>query len=240
MTLIHEMEVSNVKPMLLTFICDTSGSMEGSKINDAISGMEQIFRLSTGSDRVSLISFQSKVNVHHGLKHYSHVDWGRNKEALLGRVRGSTAMYDALKTAIETSPRDAIYKDFQKVFVLVTDGLDNRSTMTEDQMVDLVSKPGIANFTLLVIGVDLCEKSKSILEKLCMPRHCHLETPDTAGLAESFRLVQKKIVEVRRIVMEGVDNDHARGIMDGVQRMGASSGNASAGRTLQLPAARRT
>lgn len=199
-------EVEKPANLLMGFVCDVSGSMSGGKMEKALRGMTKVKALAGPHDKLAVLSFNSDVRVHHGFKYTEFVDWERNLTALRQRVGGSTAMNDALRLAVETLPHDRRYSDFQKVLVLVTDGADNSSTRTTAQQLrDLVARPGHANFTLLVVGVDLDATEQASLEELCRPKHCYLELCTSETLDTAFARVHRKVVEVRRVMVQGLD-----------------------------------
>lgn len=208
-TLVLEARTAVERPanMLMGFVCDVSGSMSGAKLDKALAGMAKVKELAGPHDRLALLSFNDDVKVHHGFKLTPHVDWERNEQALRQRVRGLTAMNDALKQAVDTLPHDACYRDHQKVLVLVTDGGDNSSRTTAAQLRELVARPGHSNFTLLVVGVDLDEATQGALTRLCAPQHCFLELCTSATLAHAFHRVHTKVVEVRRVAVDGLNRE---------------------------------
>lgn len=115
------------RPANIILVADTSGSMEGDKINRAREAL-QIFvgQVRGGSDRLGLITFASDVREDVPLG-----DLTKNKSQLTTtienlRVSGNTALYDGVLTAAE---RLAALKqtDRMNVVVVMTDGKENAS-----------------------------------------------------------------------------------------------------------------
>jgi uncharacterized protein YegL len=135
--------VSNDKDMFITCVIDRSGSME-SVIGDAIGGLNAFIaeqkkdtRKHGGTTRISFIMFDDYIE-----RPYTNADLSTvvpfTKDTYV--PRGSTALYDAIGTAV--SETEAIGDLPRKVmFMILTDGHENASTkMTKDNIKALVEK----------------------------------------------------------------------------------------------------
>lgn len=136
-------EAANPNDMFITCVIDRSGSME-SVIGDAIGGLNAFIaeqkkdtRKQGGTTRISFIMFDEHIE-----RPYTNVDLSAvvpfTKETYV--PRGSTALYDAIGTAVTET--EAITDLPTKVlFMILTDGHENASTrMTKDNIKALVEK----------------------------------------------------------------------------------------------------
>jgi Ca-activated chloride channel family protein len=109
-------------PVSLGIVLDTSGSMAGDKIVNALAAIERFLdRLLNPDDEVFLYSFDSNVRLIQ--------DWTTNRNAAsasLRRVRaaGGTAMYDAV---LEAVPMAQSGRNRKKAVVVISDGNDTNS-----------------------------------------------------------------------------------------------------------------
>ncbi len=103
----------------ITFILDTSGSMEGEKFEQARDALERLIEELTSRDRFNLIAFSSRVEplfgdgVHRadGRARVRALEWLDDLEAT-----GGTALAEAIETGCSLMPEDGIV-------LLLTDGL---------------------------------------------------------------------------------------------------------------------
>jgi tight adherence protein C len=113
---------SQVAPVALAIVLDTSGSMGGRPILDAKQAITALINGLGPQDQAALLTFDANVRVDRALT--------QDKAALVAATNaaaagGDTAIYDALAAAVgalETAPANA-----RKAIVLLTDGIDNAS-----------------------------------------------------------------------------------------------------------------
>jgi Mg-chelatase subunit ChlD len=225
--------------LVFSLVQDASGSMAGSRIDTSLAGLNYMFEhvFHADKDFLGVVTYNSEVtNVHRPMP-VRNVDKARDMAAIRNSVGGRTATYDALGSAItdlknmhgnekfEAVSHDAVYQ-----MLLVTDGDDNSSrSFNLDTVSELVRKPGLPNFHLHVIAVQMGRQEKAKLERLCGPGHCTFyQVEDLARLGEELRRVGERVLErVMRVqTTETVVENTSQG--DGARaRAGAGAGPAT-------------
>jgi Ca-activated chloride channel family protein len=119
------------RPVVITFVLDTSGSMKGEPLQAAKGGAQMFFEGLSPSDSVRLILFSSKTNW--AIK--NPVRMSESKDVIVAAVNeafamGETSLYDSIVAALQPEtggPTGAI-----RAVVVLTDGKDTSSTATID------------------------------------------------------------------------------------------------------------
>jgi Mg-chelatase subunit ChlD len=166
---------------------DVSGSMSGSRIKTAIKGLEAIVHgMMRPEDLFGLVTFNTEVKNLHKPMPKRKVNWSKDKEHILKNVGGRTALWDAVQAGIvllkevlarrKTDPdrRGKAKLVFEQL--VITDGLDNSSSVGLEQLKALVTKPGLPDYHLRIIAVtsDMEASEILLLEQLCRPAHATL------------------------------------------------------------------
>ncbi|NJN15036.1 MAG: VWA domain-containing protein [Oscillochloris sp.] len=147
----------NRKRADIMIVVDTSGSMEGDKIENMRAGLDAFLLRILPEDRVGLISFDSEARVLVPLNPLTD-----NRIALQGaisemRARGKTAIFDALTLAqAELSALPQAEDDRITAIVLLSDGADNSSSASLDDVRLLFEESGISIFPV-AYGADADE-----------------------------------------------------------------------------------
>jgi len=138
-------------------LLDVSGSMDGSKLSQAKEGLKNIHEFLREDDRLAILTFDN--NAYFKLKPRPNGQVKRQNELpeLLDRIfaRGGTALYDAIWMAIEQM-KD---KSRPTLFVVLTDGEDNASKHTLDDVLKLVEAH--SQVTLDVVEISTNASSSS-------------------------------------------------------------------------------
>lgn len=165
----------DTQPLAFVLAIDTSGSMGGQSIKDAVNaGKDFILKLSP-QDVVGLISYSDQVNV------LSDPTPDHNSViAALDSLQptGETAMYDAIIAA------NKILKDRseRKVIILLSDGQNNSGTYSLDDVILDSTRWGIP-----IYPVGFGDANKTTLVKLAgLTGGSYQLTPDTSTLRQSF------------------------------------------------------
>jgi hypothetical protein len=132
------------RPGIITFIIDTSGSMQGEKMTQARRGLVGALSMA-GDNQVGLLAFDSTITTHVGV-----APLAQQRRALTSTARhmeaggGSTALYDALKRGIEMTDIAVGGDEDMRAVVVLTDGHANAGTARLDDIIELKSHGGSA------------------------------------------------------------------------------------------------
>lgn len=122
------------RPVSRTFILDTSGTTGGATITAGLKLGRIIFANSKPRDISSLITFADRPSVLIS----STKDSGAAVRSLDGlQGVGGSAIYDAVAQAVNLNSKDE-FRGFRKSIYLFTDGKDNKSTASLQDLLDLL------------------------------------------------------------------------------------------------------
>lgn len=131
----------NAPPLHIGFLLDTSGSME-EDIRDVRTAAIKFLNAMEQAVDITLVDFDTDVRV---ARYESH-DYARLIERIRGRkTNGYTALYDALGVYLAGTTEQT----GQNVLIMYTDGGDTRSTLTLNDVVDVLRS---ADVTVYVVG----------------------------------------------------------------------------------------
>lgn len=127
---------------------DISGSMEGDKLEQVKAGLETFIQRILPDDRVGLITFASTANLV-----VPPAPLSDNRIKLQDAIQnmnasGKTAVYDALNTARDQIDKLPALQDGERIkgIVLLSDGQDNASSITIDDLAKQFDETGIYVF----------------------------------------------------------------------------------------------
>lgn len=155
----------NRKRADVILVIDVSGSMdENGKLDQAKAGLETFLQRILPEDRIGLVSFSSTAKVE-----VPAAPLGENRIALSDaiqalRPQGKTAIYDSVlvaKQELDKIPPDG--EERIKAIVLLTDGAENASRTTIDQLKSEFDESGISIFPVAYGGeTDQAEAGNSL------------------------------------------------------------------------------
>jgi Ca-activated chloride channel homolog len=137
----------NRKRADIVLVVDTSGSMEGDKIELVKAGMESFLLRILPEDRVGLITFDSQARVVVPPSELSGNRIELQQAIRAMRAEGKTAVFDAVELARQTleelppAPDDRI-----RAIVLLSDGADNASSVSLERLRSDFDEVGISIF----------------------------------------------------------------------------------------------
>lgn len=163
--------VAVARQLCVNVLVDTSGSMIGSRITAALSGLSAIHSMLSPTDLYGVQTFASEVkNLHHPMPS-GKVDWAVDQRNVRANLGGRTALWDSilfgiaeLKTVLHRSTRQAL-PVFEQV--VVTDGEDTSSKATFDAVRAAVERPRLPDYRLTIVGVALEGVATQALVDLC-------------------------------------------------------------------------
>jgi Ca-activated chloride channel homolog len=133
-------DLGRVLPLHLGLALDTSGSM-GEDIHDVRTGMIKFVNANEHAVDTTLVDFDTEVR----LARYSGADYPRLIERIRGRKPdGWTAFYDAVGLYLN----GAAEQDGEKIFLIYTDGGDTRSSMTFNDLINLLKASDVTTYVI--------------------------------------------------------------------------------------------
>ena len=145
-------------PISLSVLIDTSNSMQD-KISDAQSAAVSFIKTLRPQDQAQIIQFNEKVRT---VADFTS-DTGKLETAIRGtRVGGATALYNAIYVALKDLGGLSDGHELRRLAVVVlTDGEDTASLVTDDQVLDLAKRTGVGVYgiSLRTPQVDTVSKS---------------------------------------------------------------------------------
>ena len=151
------------------------------------------------SDLVSVWTFSQSVNEILPMCRKRDIPSMRSVLATI-QTGGGTAMRDAIAQQIE---HRRTHPDSSRAFELVvlTDGEDNSSTISEQDLAELLRRPGSPHFHLILIGVGIAAEYRTRLEALCQPDHCTFMSVESSAEAISGAFHRTtEAIQHRRVV----------------------------------------
>jgi len=144
-------------PLVTMLVMDISGSMNhADKINSAKGAARAYIDQSRPKDLIGLVSFETEIEYVQPLtSNHTSVETAINDL----KVQGDTAMYDALARSIEFM--EAVTG--RKAIIVMTDGLDNRSKISPQEVLQMIGPEGLSIST---IGLGIPDHSTSALSSL--------------------------------------------------------------------------
>lgn len=173
----------NRKRADIMLVVDVSGSMEGDKLEQVKAGLETFLTRILPEDRVGLVSFATTatVDVAPAPLTDSRISLGDAIQRL--QAQGKTAIFDGLlagKKALDDLP--ALQEERIKAIVLLSDGQDNASSATFEELRTAFDETGISIFPV-AYGTDA---DKEILTKIVDFSRTKLVEGTTGNIGEIF------------------------------------------------------
>ena len=127
------------RPGIVTFVIDTSGSMAGSKLQQAKDGMIDALDAMATNNQVGFLSFGDTVGTRVPVAPLK-----TNKFLIAGavdelKVGGQTALYDAIAAGIEMTDAVAGDADAIRAVVVLTDGKANKGNLMMHDIIQMMS-----------------------------------------------------------------------------------------------------
>ncbi len=139
----------------ILMLIDTSGSMEGDKIDQARQAATQFMEKMSAKNRIGLMTFSDAPQMQDELGLAEDVKTQIDQHIAAMNVNGSTALYDALIASIDKlqSLETPQGEDRIRAIVLLSDGDDTASTATLNDVLDKISAARTGRNPILVIPV---------------------------------------------------------------------------------------
>jgi len=150
-------------PVAIGLVVDNSGSMRR-KHAAVLAAAKAFTRNSNPKDELFVISFNDQVKLGLPGKQLFSANSRELERALPATVGGGkTALYDALEMGLSTV--HALKQD-KKALILISDGGDNASTHTLDQVMADASESDVAIYTIGIFGKDEDETNPAFMKRI--------------------------------------------------------------------------
>jgi Ca-activated chloride channel homolog len=135
-------EVKN--PAIVTFVVDVSGSMSGTKLDQAKKGMIRALDSMAQNNQVGFLTVSSSINnqvpaAPLSINRFRIADVVRNMN-----VQSNTALYDGIKAAIRQTDDAQGQANAIRAVVVLTDGLANEGETRLDSLIKMMSRNEVA------------------------------------------------------------------------------------------------
>lgn len=173
----------NRKRADILIVVDVSGSMEGEKLEAAKSGLGTFLSRILPDDRVGLVTFSTESRLVVPPAPLSEARIKLDDAIAAMRAQGKTALYDALidsKEALDSLPPTG--EERIRAVVLLSDGLDNSSRATLDQVRQVFEESGISIFPV-AYGADA---DTGALQEIATFSRTILVQGDTGDIGQIF------------------------------------------------------
>ncbi len=166
-------------PIYTVVIIDKSGSMKGTPIKKAREAAGKFVEMMRGQDRAAYIEFDTQVKI--------AAKFTGDPAAVIGkiqktRVGSDTALLDAVWQGVELFK--SVPEDGVKVILVLTDGKENRSTRTLDEVIRKARENQVSVFSV-GLGENIDEKMLKKMAGQTEANYYHAPGPDR--LADIYR-----------------------------------------------------
>jgi len=204
---LRTMAIANAPAKRLIFVMDTSGSMAGGRMRAAKSSLIHVVdEYVSAQDQIGFITFSSRVSNIIPLRQCGD-DFDSIKTAMArgcDALGGRTAFRDALVDAVGMASGKHDAFQGQQFVVALTDGADNMSRQSVQQVRALLASKAQSPDTaisLIVIGLSMDAATASVIRQIvssCQNHgdHCtgvYIDAKDTSQLAAAFQQVAELI-----------------------------------------------
>ena len=181
------------KPANVMLVTDVSGSMaEEGRLKRAKQGLQVFFDEVSPTDRLGLISFAEEIDTLVPV----HDRFRRGEPELTATVQslvagGSTAVYDATAEALR-AVRELGDPTRINAVVVLTDGQDNESNLTDDELVDLVSNRDDSALPVRIFTIAYspdAEGAEAVLKRIAAASGGQAYTGTTSNIDVVYRQI---------------------------------------------------
>ena len=147
------------RPGIVTLVVDTSASMKGSKLTEAADGVDLFLKKTARNNQVGLVTFNDAIIESIPVAPLSQNRFTITETVRRARAQGESALYDAIKTAIEMTDATTGEPEAIRGVVVLTDG---KNTTGDTRLHDLILMRSESECIVKEVGdklVDQCTGS---------------------------------------------------------------------------------
>lgn len=150
-------------PVAAGLVIDHSGSMTGRR-PDVYSGAMTFIRASHPEDEMFVVNFNASAKLGLPANQPFSSNPSELRDALLSmQPEGQTALYDGIMLGLRHLEQA---KRTKKVLLIVSDGADNRSTHSLEEVVNIADRNGIILYTIGLFDENSDDKNPGVLRRL--------------------------------------------------------------------------
>jgi len=140
---------STTEPIGVVLVLDTSGSMEGEPIEDAVSGALVFMKEMRTIDEFALVGFSDEVTLFSGFT----TDRTRLRESIYQmNAEGETALWDGILVGLnQFGNRDKLK---HRYLVVLTDGTDTVSKLSSSDVISKASQEDVTIYPIVLMSYD--------------------------------------------------------------------------------------
>jgi Ca-activated chloride channel homolog len=161
----YEVSEAQRKPLALTFVIDTSGSMNmESRLELVKQSLEMLVQRLRPTDTVAIVEYGSNARV------VLNPASGEDQNYILNAIYslqpgGTTNVEDGLRLGYQLAAQ-AYHPEYNNRVILLSDGVANTGATSPDQLTNMIREYANSGFTLTTIGVGMGNFNDVLLEKL--------------------------------------------------------------------------
>lgn len=146
------------------YLIDVSGSMGGYSLDAAKDSARDIFKLMNDTDRLSIVTFDSKAFFKLKPRPVGQLRRQGDLDDVLNRIyaQGFTAIWDAIYLAVSQIRNP----DIPTKIIVLTDGQDNSSEHTYQEVIDLVKRHPKLTLSIIHVGSEESKEYKDLVTLL--------------------------------------------------------------------------
>jgi tight adherence protein B len=180
------------EPIGIVLVMDTSGSMRGQPINDAINAASFVVDEMRDIDKIAVVGFSDDVVVHS----YFTSDHKKLKDSISEiEAKGETALFDGIYDSCELFRSG--YNLKYKYLVVLSDGTDTVSSHTSEDVIDIALQEDVGIYSIALLS---SEFNPEVIENISESTGGEMLTAvDSDELEELYGSISKKIINQYKI-----------------------------------------
>eukprot|EP00049_Salpingoeca_infusionum_P019492 m.362102 g.362102 ORF g.362102 m.362102 type:complete len:344 (+) comp20130_c0_seq1:149-1180(+) len=196
-----EVEEGQGAPRYVLVAVDTSGSMNGIRIQRTCQGVIRLVENLKPEDYCVVIPFSTRVNAPILAQKRSDMEMSVVTQQVNNLIAsGSTCLYDMLFEGVQNC-RQAPATFEYKQFVVFTDGDDTASTRSLAQAVEEITHPDVRGFSFVAMAVNPSHGLQSVFAQMTAMRHAKLlqittASSDATAVSASFDRLDARLHEM--------------------------------------------
>jgi len=180
------------EPIGVVLAIDSSGSMKGDPINDAIGAASTFVNEMRDIDRTAVLSFADTVIIHSGFTS----DHNELKDSISGiQAEGDTSLFDGIYSACGLFRGGENIK--HRYIIVLSDGADTASSHTVEEVIERAKQEKVSIYSIALLSPEYDPESiKHISESTGGEL---LTAVDSEELGELYKKISKRITDQYRI-----------------------------------------